>query len=191
MIVAYIVAIVVLFLIIILFVPLHLVFEYRNNLKISLKFFSAEFKIYENFKNENSDFSSLKTKSKNSSDKHSQFKVKENFKKIFKLFSISKDMIIKILKYIKINSLMFCLKVSGKDSFSTAIKYGNACTLIYPVLEYIYYSKHPETYNVLVCPSFTSEKDSFYLKLEISSNLFYLVFNTLLYARKFANLLKN
>lgn len=188
MIIAYIVIIVVLLLILITLIPLALVFEYKNHLKVYVKVFGIKFTVYDKSKTDQS-FSNEKQSVDN--NENPDLNTKISLKKIFGFFQISKEMLRKILTHIKIKKLYFHLNVGGYDSSEIAIKYGKTCSVVYPLFEYVLVCKRPKDVSILVSPNFGKEKDELYFELELYSQLIHLLFNMMVYAKKFRNLLKN
>lgn len=56
---------------------------------------------------------------------------------ISEVFSIIKDTSLKLLRHIVIKRLKIALLIVGDDAADTAMKYGYACTVIYPVVSFI------------------------------------------------------
>ena len=188
MIIIYILIAIVLLLVLIAFIPLGLIFEYKNHLKVYVKVFGIKFTVYDKSQKTHS-FSNAESTVENKKDSHPETNI--SLKKLLVFFQVSKEMVKTILTYVRIKKLYFNLKVGGVDASDVAIRYGKACGVIYPLFEYLLVCNSSGDVSVLVSPNFGKEKDTLYFELELHSKLFYLLFNMIVYSKKFRNLLKN
>lgn len=188
MIIAYILILVVLLLILITLIPLSIIFEYKNHLKVYVKVFGIKITLHDKPKKDQS-FASKKQSVDNHYDSNLDTRI--SLRKIFGFFQISKEMLKKILAHIKIKKLYFHLNIGAPDASEVAIKYGKTCSVVYPLFEYVLVCNRPKDVSILVSPNFGKEKDELYFELELYSQLIHLLFNMMLYAKKFRNLLKN
>lgn len=111
--------------------------------------------------------------SKNNSYNKTQKKTKKpkiNIKKSLKLIRLFKKIFVQIIKKIKIKELNFILDIGQEDACNTAIKYGQACSIIYPFFRFIILKKNIKKYKISVNPSFNTTKTDFYFKINLRTS---------------------
>lgn len=111
---------------------------------------------------------------------------------IKKLFVLLKDLFVNILKHTKISNLNFNLCLVGSDAYQTALYYGKACGLVYPVLTYLkHYPKIFVNPEMNVYSGFLSAQSQTDFSVKIRVIPFFLIKNVLIFLLKALMLLKN
>lgn len=138
------VAAVLIFFALLLFLPLCLEITYSERLSIALHF--AGIKLYGNSKNKHTEKSNTESEEKKSSVKNvSEGTFKRLSEKlgfggaVTEIFGFLKDVLLKIkklLRHVKINRLTLNIRVATDSAAKTAVTYGAVCTAVYPVLAF-------------------------------------------------------
>lgn len=159
------------FLALILFSPIGLTVEYKEQFKIKVKLMGIPFSvpIGKNKNEKATPPSSKKEKSKSKKD------ILKSIGNIGKILKASKEAIVSVAKNIKINTLKLVLYVGAEDAAETAIKYGQASAVIYPTLSVINTLSKPQKILVNIIPNFPSEKINVDFKINLKSSIFNLV----------------
>lgn len=98
------------------------------------------------------------------------------FLKIVKnLLKILKNLSIYLLKRIYVVKFYLDIKISEEDSAQTAIKYGQACAVLYPAINFIFNNLKVKKHNVKIYPDFNSEKTSVYFSAVFKIRLIYIL----------------
>lgn len=170
----YILLIIILFLALVLFVPINFIIEYKDHLKIVIKFVGIGFCVYSGSKKERS-------VNKNKIEKKPKKRFKKcNFKKDI-IMSLKKSGIIlkstqysirQIAKKIEIRTLKLILYIGAEDAAETAIKYGQANALVYPIISIVDNLSKPKEIIVNIIPNFPSEKTNADFKIDMKSSIF-------------------
>lgn len=180
---------------VLLFVPIHLIAEYNEELEIKLKVMFFKFNLYGNTKKMNSSSPSGNLASNETLKfdetirETKEFGVLKFLDSLGKTLKVSGKALSEIFKKTDINSLVFIMKIGGKDAYSTAISYGQTSAVINLVYGYIMSVKPPKIYEISVKPDFLSEKNYLRLQLDVSSRIFYIVVNFLKYAKELSGIL--
>ncbi|MBQ3092920.1 MAG: DUF2953 domain-containing protein [Clostridia bacterium] len=144
--------------------PVNLILKYDKKiecilrfgfLKINLNKFENKLKI-----NDNSNNTQKKIK-----------KSKINIKKSLKLAKLFKNIFVQIIRKIKIKELNFVLNIGQEDAYYTAVRYGQACAVVYPLFRFIILKKKIKKYKISVNPNFNIFKTKFCFKINLRSNL--------------------
>ncbi len=170
-------------LLLILFVPINLIAEYQEELKVKIKFMGIPFSISSfgvNNAKENNDKSSVKGKKRKSSKN-----VWYTAKKIGTILKTAKKVIIYIAKKIEINFLKLILYVGDKDAAAVAIKYGQANAIIYPALSAVNNINPPKRVIAEVVPDFLNEKVEADFEIDVKSSVFNLLLLFVLIFREY------
>jgi hypothetical protein len=91
----------------------------------------------------------------------------------------------KILKRTTIKSLTLDYSITGHDSFETAIKYGQSCTLIYTILGIIDSINSPKHLEVNVYPNYNASQSSFKFNLHICARSFFIIYSIFFFTVKY------
>lgn len=182
------------------FLPIRLTIEYDKNLKLYVKilFFKFSFDFSEN-KQKSVNNTNIKNKNdsirnKNLNSVLDTIKKKgyiNSLKLIINILKTSGNLSLEILKKINVNDLTFFLKLGGNDAASIAIKYGQACSVIYSLFGYIISIKSPEIYNVKVIPDFDSKSTFLYSKITVTITILYFLQKGIKYINRIKNLFQN
>lgn len=172
MVLLYILLILILFLALVLFAPINLVIEYNEHLKIKVKFWGIPFPVYSGGKKKKITEKIEKKPKKRSKKRSTKKNVVLSIKKIGVLLNSAKDSICQIAKKIKINTLKLILYIGADDTAETAIRYGQASAIIYPVVSIINTLSKPEETIINIIPNFPSEKINADFKIDIKSSVF-------------------
>lgn len=101
-----------------------------------------------------------------------------SFDSLLELFKLIKNLLAalgKYLKRVKVYNTEFLLSVAGEDAASTAIKYGLACSVIYPTLTLISKTVNFAPKQIDINTDFTSEKFSVGIYSDISVKPIYVI----------------
>lgn len=143
--------------------PMDLIFKYDKTIECILKFGFLKINLNK-FEN--------KLKINNSSSK-TQKKIKKskiNIKKSLKLAKLFKNIFVQIIRKIKIKELNFVLNIGQEDAYYTAVRYGQANSVIYPFFRFIISKKNIKKYKILVNPNFNTFKTELYFKINLRAN---------------------
>lgn len=80
-----------------------------------------------------------------------------------------------LLRYIKIRNINLSLVYGSGDAAETAIRYGEICTAVYPVLALLDTAKNIKFKHIDVKSEFTAQKAEFEFSLKISTQIFILL----------------
>ena len=146
--------------------------EYDLDLKIKLKILCFKFTIFDSSKNDNEP-ESKPEKTKNSKMKTIAKKLKrkdalDSLKAASKMLRTSTEIMKEFLEIINIDDLVLKLWVGGSDAADAAIRYGQACSIVYSAVGYVSSVKPLKKYDVSIAPNFTSEKTNFKFRLSIT-----------------------
>ncbi len=98
------------------------------------------------------------------------------FLKILKDFTIiAKNTIAYLIKHIKVKKLDLDIKVSQEDSAQTAIKYGQACSIVYPAISLLFKSKIYKPYKIKISPDFNEKKSSVLFHTRFKIRIIYIL----------------
>ena len=174
MIVLYILAVLLLLIALILLLPVSVDLSYKEDFSFKVKFLNIKvFPLKEKKETEKTD------KPKSDAKKDNQFKTsfqklkeKHGFSGAVKeIFAFLKDCLKHIggfLKTVKFRKVMLNLVVAESDAFKTAIKYGEVCSVAYPVLSTLE-SKANIKYKKLILKAIsTPQKASLIFHLHVS-----------------------
>ena len=91
------------------------------------------------------------------------------------LLVIVKNLSIYLLKRIYVVKFYLEVKISEEDSAQTAIKYGQACSVLYPAMNFLFQNIKVKNPNVKINPDFNSEKTSVYFSMIFKIRLIYIL----------------
>ncbi len=183
-----------------LFTPIHLTIEYDKNLifYVRILFFKFSFSPsdYNNISinSSNTKINQDNTDNKNLNSISNMIKKKELIrvlKLITNVLKASGNLFVEIFKKINVHNLTFLLNLGGNDAYSIAIRYGQACSVIYSLFGYIISIKSPAIYNVQVMPNFDSRITSLYSKITLTMTAWSLFHTGIKHLNKIKSLLQN
>jgi len=176
---------VILFFLFLLFCNFKFIIYFENELDVCIKYLFLKFHIGSDSKKEKSvnnkneekkeanketidakekDVKKSKKEKKESSSKNKIKKIISEkgfsgFLKIVKnLMTIAKNLSSYLLKHIYVVKFYLELKVSEEDSAQTAIKYGQACAVLYPAVNFLFQNIKMNKPTIKIYPDFNSEK---------------------------------
>lgn len=94
------------------------------------------------------------------------------------LMSFFKDCLVHIkflLRHIKFENVRLNLVYGGTDAADTAIKYGEICTAVYPVLTLLDTASNVKLKKIDVKSDFTEQKTEFDFSLKVKTRIFFLI----------------
>lgn len=173
--------------------PLHIVIKRKDDegFKIKIKVLCFNFNLYSE---------SSQKEHKKVEREHKEKRVKfipdvmkkrgviDSLKLFSKILNLSGEMIKKFIKGITLNKMKISIDVGASNAASAAIKYGQVSALLYPSLGFITSLSKPKEYSVKIRPDFLKEKISMNLELDISTQIFYILFIFLIFAKKYSEL---
>lgn len=192
MILLYVVLAIVIFVVLLLFLPMNLIINYDKKMKIVVKILGIKLGLPEKSKQAALKIGlPKKEKEKQKKPKKSKKKrsLAENLSIVLKLLKTSKNALTDILAKININDFTLKLKIGGKDASSVAITYGQASGVVYSIFNLLNSVKPIDNYEVFVSPDFLSEKTSALFNLEVSLKPFYLIAIALKHGKKINEIL--
>lgn len=143
--------------------PMDLIFKYDKKIECILKFGFLKINLNK--------FESKLTNEKKSSKTEKKIKKsKINIKKNLKLAKLFKNIFMQIIKKIKIKELNLVLNIGQEDAYNTAIKYGQASSIIYPFFRFIISKKEIKKYKISINPNFNTFETEFCFKINLRSN---------------------
>lgn len=150
---------------------IHLTIAYKSDFFVTLRFCGINFSLYpacpkKRFKHTES---KRATAPQNVFEKLKKRGVIESFKFIFCMMKLCKNALMKIISKTNIDKFVLKVWVGSPYASQCAVKYGEACATIYPVVSFITSSAQPKEYLVNIVPDFLSEKTTaeFYMKINI------------------------
>lgn len=160
----------ILILILAMFLSIHFGIIYSDKLEIIVRFLNFEFRL--NNKNKNS-----KKEKKKESPKKDESKINERLDLNFflKLIKSLKDILLEFIGFLKFEKLNFRLKIGSDDKMQTALSYGQACIILYPIFSFINSLKPINNYDIKVLPDFESQKISLNMNIQIKIKVFHLL----------------
>lgn len=181
-----------------LFCNIKFIVTFENEMSMSIKYLFFKFNMKKSSKEEenvnnktdkkeetNKETNSQKEKNRKNKDKsNSKDKIKKiisekglsGFLKIVKnLLNILKNLSIYLLKRIYVVKFYLEVKVAQEDSAQTAIKYGQACAVLYPAMNFIFNNLNVKNRNVKIYPDFNSEKPSVHFSMIFKIRLIYIL----------------
>ncbi len=190
----YAVLFILILIIILILSPLHLIIRYRDGrgFKIKIKLLCFSFNLYSESSRENSGSTEKKSKEKTIGFIPDIFKKRgiiESFKLFSKILNFSGEILKKAIRGIVLNKMRINMRIGASDAASTAIKYGQASALLYPLAAFITSLSNPKEYSINIAPDFLKEKISVDLELDISARVFRILFIFLAFAKKYSELI--
>lgn len=110
-------------------------------------------------------------------------------KKLFLFFKDCLDDVKKLLKHIKIKSICLNLIYGTDDAAQTAIKYGEICSVVYPVLAFFDTARNVEFKKINVSSDFGSPTAEFDISLKLKTRIFFLLISAFKVYTKYKNFL--
>ena len=102
----------------------------------------------------------------------------DNYNKIVILIKMLKSILskfAKLLKHIEVEKFNFNITVAGNDAADTAIKYGNVCSIVYPLSTLLSKCVNFKPENISVYSNFNDNNTNFNLSFLISVRVIYLI----------------
>ncbi len=154
------------------------IINFDNTFSITCRFLFFKFKIFPRKEKSKNEFNSKKLED-NSETKGKYNKIKSLVKQngvggflnvVGKLFIILKNSAVYFLKHICIKNFNLNIIISEEDAARTAIKYGQACTIVYPCTDLIFKnsSSCKNAYKINIFPDFDEKGTS---KVRFDSSL--------------------
>lgn len=175
----YILLAVILFILLISFIPVSLIVKWHKELKCTLKFGFVPIVLYPQ-----KDIKLKKKKpekKKNSQPKKTEEKKEKNLLKekglgwfvnlIKKVADLAKGALKDAFRHILIKEFMLSIKVVGEDAADTAVKYGYYCSAIYPATGLIIGAVKYKSYGVDITPDFEENAQS-QIDLDLTARMF-------------------
>ena len=172
----YIIIGILIFFSVLLFIPVHILLDYEENLNIKVKYSFITFTLLpkssakESKKNtkENPKTDSKKLKSNDASSKFNVIKNKDNIKVIKILVRQCIYFLKRILNHIKIDKLELNAAIVSEDAAKTALIYGTISSVIYPIISFLKNNYECKLFNCNLKPGFLLNKGYLYFHLNIS-----------------------
>lgn len=193
---------VILFISFFLFCNIKFIVNFENEMSICIKYLFFKFNMNQsskkeenannksdkkekiNAKSNDQKVNDKKNSKKNKKESNSKSKIKKiisekglsGFLKIVKnLMIIIKNLSSYLLKHIYVVKFNLEIKISEEDSAQTAIKYGQACTVLYPAMNFLFQNIKVKDPDVKIYPDFNSEKTSVYFSMIFKIRLIYIL----------------
>lgn len=188
---------VILFIFLLLSCNVKFVITFENEMSIYIKYLFFKFNVKSNSKKEKNvnnkddkENAQVKTekdnikREKNKENLRSKNKIKKiidekgfwGFLKIAKnLIIIIKNFSTYLLKHIYVVKFDLEVKISEEDSAQTAIKYGQACAVLYPAMNFIFQNIKIKEHKVTISPDFNGEKTTIYFASVFKIGLIYIL----------------
>ncbi len=177
MIALIIIGIVLLLIIGVLFLPLCVSIDFKNDFFVKIYF--SGLKVYE-IKPEETKQENLKKSTEKKEKKPSifeKFKKKYGFsgavKEFFEFFKAVLSHTKKFLRHIKFDKVKIFVKVATDDAAKTAIEYGAVCSVVYPVLAELSTLAKIKYKKIDISSDFESKTSKFNFSLKIRLYIFY------------------
>lgn len=171
-------------LLLLLFLPLTVDLNFKNELRLKIKysgitFFDSEKRVK---------LKKAKKNKRNSHEKSDDAKPqKENFlKKIYKqkgllgtiryfckIFKLLFKKICRIVKHLKFRKFHFDLTVAASDAATTAINYGKICGAVYPIISFFETNADFKSKNVNVKADFDKTDSELQMSVSVTTRAFY------------------
>lgn len=184
-----------------LFCNIKFIVTFENEMSVCIKYLFFKFNIKnmkksskqeENVNNKTDKKEKINKETNSQNEKNKKNKNKSNSKdKIKKIISekgfsgflkivkdflvIVKNLSIYLLKRIYVVKFYLEVKISEEDSAQTAIKYGQACSVLYPAMNFIFNNLRVQNPYVKIYPDFNSEKTSVYFSMIFKIRLIYIL----------------
>lgn len=181
MIVLYILAVLLLLIALILLLPVSVYLNYKEDFSFKIKFLNIKvFPLKEKKQNEKTDKPQSNAK-KDNQLKTSFQKLKEKYgfsgaiKEIFAFLKECLKHLGGFLKTVKFRKVKLNLVVAESDAFKTAIKYGEVCAVVYPVLSYLESKANIKYKKIDVKSDFNAQKGEFDFSLTAKLQIIFLI----------------
>lgn len=185
----------------ILFLPVTAHFKFQENFFLKIKFFGIKVwelkqpepeKAHKPDKTEQTD--TEKEKEENAAvSLFKKLKKKHGFvgavKKLFGFFKVCLGDIKNLLRHIKIKSICLNLIYGSDDAADTAIKYGEICSAVYPVLAFFDTAENVEFKQINLSSDFGSPAAEFNISLKLKTRIFFLIISAFKLYTKYKNFL--
>ncbi len=172
-------------LILILFAPINVIFEYNENSKIKIKFMGIPFPAFSNISKKNKSPNQATRKSKKRPTKD----ILKSIGNIGNLLKVAKDSLVCVSKKISIDTLRLVLCIGAEDAAEAAIKYGQASAIVYPTLSIINALSKPKELFINIVPNFPNEKINIDFKIKLKSSIFNLVALAIILFKKYKEII--
>ncbi|OJU09554.1 MAG: hypothetical protein BGN88_04330 [Clostridiales bacterium 43-6] len=142
-----------------LYLPVHIVIEYQNELKITAKYLFLKYSIVPQKENKKSKKKDKQDETPKEQKEINEFtKQKEKIHQVFELIKSVRDRLNSVKNHLRIKPLRLKLGINGTDAADTAIKYGEVCALVYPVLTYLASNIETKQYDVNIYADYHGTK---------------------------------
>lgn len=182
----WITAVIVLIILAVLFLPVGADIKFKDDFSVKITFIGI--KVYE-IKPEIKKGHKVKTETK---EQKPTEKKKNTAKKLFrelkekhgftsavkKVMAYLKDCLVHIkslLRHIKIEKIRLNLIYGGNDAADTAVKYGEICSAVYPVLSLLDTAKNISFKKINVASDFQTERADFDFSLSVKSQIYFML----------------
>ena len=184
LIVLYILAVLLLLIALILLLPVSVDLNYKEDFSVTVKFLNIKvFPLKEKKQNEKTDKPQSNAK-KDNQLKTSFQKLKEKYgfsgaiKEIFAFLKECLKHLGGFLKTVKFRKVKLNLVVAESDAFKTAIKYGEVCSVVYPVLSYIESKANIKYKKIDIKSDFNAQKGEFDFSFTCKLQIIFLIITT-------------
>lgn len=186
----YIISGILLFLLILLLLPVRIRLEYDNDLRLWVGYTFLNFQVIpskpkkpkkQKKKNQKTEPEEKKSEGEKKKKKNFilDYKDKHGLSGLLDLIKQITDIVVKVIgrtaKHLKIPYLEINAFIGGEDSADAAMKYGYACSVIYPALSLLQNSSKLRRFKEDISANFYSEKTAVELKLKAKMRLLWIL----------------
>ena len=181
MIALYILVVVLLLIAAILLLPVSVHLAYCEDFSVKVKFFGIKvFPLKEKKQTKKKDKPQSKPKKENQlKTSFQKLKEKHGFSGAVKeIFAFLKDCLKHLggfLKTVKFKKVKLNLVVAENDAFKTAIKYGEVCSVVYPLLSYLENNANVKYKKIDIKSDFNAQKGDFDFTLTVKLQIIFLI----------------
>ena len=192
MIAVYILAGILILIALMLFLPVSVYLQFKEDFFFKIKF--AGIKVYEPKSESEIVKEATEVKKKEDSQLKTTFqKLKEKrgfigaVKEIFLFFKSCLDPFKYLLKTIKFKNVCLDLSVTGEDAAQTAIRYGQACSLVYPTVSFFQSKANVKLKQINVKSEFEQKNSSFSFSMVVSLRIISLIISIFKVYKEYKN----
>ena len=193
MIALYILAVLLLLIILVLLLPVSVDLSYYEDFSVKVKFAGIKvFPLKEKKETEKKDKPQAKPKKENQlKTSFQKLKEKHGFSGAIKeIFAFLKDCLKHLggfLKTVKFRKVKLNLVVAESDAFKTAIKYGEVCSVVYPVLSHLESKANIKYKKIDIKSDFNAQKGEFDLSLTVKLQIIFLIITAFKVYKEYKN----
>ena len=198
MIFLYVILGILLTILIILFLPIHVIIFYKESLIVKIRILFFNFTLFSANKTHDSK-SKKKIKIDKTLDNKNNLSItdfinKKGFSGFIEFVSditkLGVTVILNIIKRISIKELKLEISIGDENSASTAIKFGQTCAIVYPLLSLITSNNSPKIYNVNIYPDYSQKECMVNFKLHIYTKIFYFIHSAWMFIKGYLQINK-